>query len=85
MTCQGQGVAGAQVTISGPFPQEGTAWSGVSGGDGTFNTGLILNAGSYIISILSPGTGYDTLPVTVPPDSYVSVSAQCTLVYPPGY
>ena len=63
----------------------GAAWSGVTGGDGTFSTGLILDAGSYIIAILSPGTGYDTLPVAVPPGSYASVSAPCTLVYGPGY
>jgi len=85
VTCRDQGVAGAQVTVSGPFPQGGAAWSGVTGGDGTFSTGLILDAGSYIIAILSPGTGYDTLPVAVPPGSYASVSAPCTLVYGPGY
>lgn len=85
MTCQGEGVAGAQVSVSGPFPQGGTAWSGVTGGDGTFSTGLILGAGSYIIAILSSGTGYDTVPVAVYADSYASVAAQCTVVYPPGH
>ena len=85
VTCREQGVAGAQVTVSGSFPQGGVAWSGVTGGDGTFSTGLILDAGSYIIAIISPGTGYDTLPVTVPPGSYASVSAPCTIVYGPGY
>ncbi len=85
VTCRDQGVAGAQVTVSGPFPQGGAAWSGVTGGDGTFSTGLILDAGSYIIAILSPGTGYDSLPVVVSPGSYTSVSAPCTLVYGPGY
>ena len=85
MTCQGEAVDGAQVTVSGPFPQGGQAWSGVTGGDGTFSTGLILDTGSYVIAILSPGTGYDSLPVTVPAGSYVSVLAQCTLVYGSGY
>jgi transcriptional regulator with XRE-family HTH domain len=85
VTCRDQGVAGAQVSVSGSFPQGGVAWSGVTGGDGTFSTGLVLDAGSYIIAITSPGTGYDTLPVAVPPGSYVSVSAPCTLVYGPGY
>ena len=84
MTCREQGVAGAQVTVSSSFPQGGVAWSGVTGGDGTFSTGLILDAGSYIIAIISPGTGYDTLPVTVSLGSYASVVAQCTH-YGPGY
>jgi DNA-binding CsgD family transcriptional regulator len=85
VTCQDQGVAGAQVIVSGPFPQGGQAWSGVTGGDGAFSTGLILEAGSYIVDILSPGTGYDSLSVSVPPGSYASVLAQCILVYGHGY
>jgi hypothetical protein len=85
VTCRHQGVDGAQVTVSGPFPQGGVAWSGVTGGDGTFSTGLILDAGSYIIGIISPGSGYDSLTVAVPPGSYASVLAQCILVYGPGY
>jgi DNA-binding CsgD family transcriptional regulator len=85
VTCRDQGVAGAQVTVSGTFPQSGVVWSGVTGEDGTFSTGLILDAGSYIIGITSPGTGYDTLPVTVSPGSYASVVAPCTIVYGRGY
>lgn len=85
MTCQGQAVAGAQVTVSGPFPQGEQVWSGVTGGDGAFSTGLILDAGAYVIAIVSPGTGYDSVPVSVPAGSYVSVFAQCTLIYGPGY
>jgi len=85
VTCQGQAVAGAQVTVSGPFPQGEQAWSGATGGDGAFSTGLILDAGAYVIAIVSPGTGYDSVPVTVPAGSYVSVFAQCTLIYGPGY
>ncbi len=85
VTCQDQGVDGAQVTVSGTFPQSGVVWSGVTGGDGTFSTGLILDAGSYVVAITSPGTGYDTLPVTVSPDSYGSVLAQCTIIYGPGH
>jgi hypothetical protein len=73
------------VTVSGPLPQGGQAWSGVTGGDGAFSTGLILNAGSYIIDIISAGTGYDSLSVAVPAGSYASVLAQCTLVRGPGY
>jgi transcriptional regulator with XRE-family HTH domain len=83
--CQGQAVDGAQVTVSGPFPQGGQVWSGVTGGDGTFSTGFILGTGSYVIAIISPGASYDSMPVTVAAGSYVSVLAQCTLVYGPGY
>jgi hypothetical protein len=85
VTCQGQSVAGAQVTVSGPFPQAGQVWSGVTGGDGAFSTGLALDAGSYVIAIISPGTSYDSVPVTVAAGSYASVLAQCTLIYPRGY
>jgi len=83
--CQGQPVAGVQVTASGPFPQAGQAWLGATGGDGTFNTGLILDSGSYVVTIISSGTGYDNMPVTVPPGGYASVLAQCTRIYSPGY
>lgn len=85
MICQGQAVAGAQVTVAGPFPQAGQVWSGLTGGDGSFSTGLILDAGSYVVAIISSGTGYDSLPVTVPPGSYVTVLAQCTTIYGHGY
>jgi hypothetical protein len=85
VTCQGQAVAGAQVTVSGPFPQAGQAWVGATAGDGTFNTGLILDSGSYVVDIISSGSGYDSMPVTVPPGGYASVLAQCTLIYGHGY
>lgn len=85
MTCQGQALAGAQVSVTGPFPQGGHVWSGVTGGDGAFSTGLIFDAGSYVVSIVSTGTSYDSVPVTVPPGSYASVLAQCTLVYGSGH
>ena len=83
--CQGQAVAEAQVTVSGPFPQVGQAWLGVTGGDGTFSTGLILDSGSYVVTVISSGSSYDSMPVTVPPGGYASVLAQCTLIYGPGY
>jgi len=83
--CRSQPVAGAQVTVSGPFPQAGQAWSGVTGEDGTFSTGLILDSGSYVVTIISSGAGYDTMPVTVPAGGYASVLAQCTVIYPHGY
>lgn len=85
MICQGQAVGGAQVTVSGLSPQAGQVWSGVTGGDGTFSTGFILDTGSYVIGIISSGASYDSMPVTVAAGSYVSVLAQCTLVYGPGY
>jgi hypothetical protein len=85
VTCQGRAVAGAQVSVTGPFPEGGQIWSGVTGGDGAFSTGLILHTGSYVVAIVSPGTSYDSVPVTVPRGSYASVLAQCTLVYGPAY
>jgi hypothetical protein len=83
--CQSQPVAGAQVTVSGPFPLAGQAWLGVTGEDGTFSTGLILDSGSYVATVISSGAGYDTMPVTVPADGYASVLTQCTVIYPHGY
>jgi len=85
VTCQDQAVAGAQVSVTGPFPQGGQVWSGVTGGDGAFSTGLILDTGSYVVSIVSSGTSYDSVPVTVPPGSYASVLAVCTHAYGPGH
>jgi transcriptional regulator with XRE-family HTH domain len=85
VTCQGQAVAGVQVAVSGPFPQAGQVWSGATGGDGTFSTGLILDAGSYVVVITSSEASYDSVPVTVPAGDYASVLAQCTLIYRPRY
>ena len=85
MTCQGQATDGAQVTATGPFPQADQVWSGVTGGDGSFSTGLILASGSYLITIISPGASYDTVSVAVPAGAYASVAAECTLTYRPGY
>ena len=85
MFCQGEAVAGAQVTVSGPSPLGGQVWSGVTGGDGGFSTDLIFDAGSYIVEVLSPGASYDSLLVTVPADGYGSVLAQCTVVYGRGH
>jgi len=75
-------VAGAQVTISGP--SGGLAWSGVTAGGGAFSTGLILDAGSYVVSIASPGEGFDSALVSVPAGGYGYVAAECTTVYRPG-
>ncbi|MGQ9572014.1 MAG: sigma factor-like helix-turn-helix DNA-binding protein [Dehalococcoidia bacterium] len=85
VTCQDRPVAEALVTITGPFPEGSQAWSGVTGADGTFATGLTLDVGSYVVAITSPRASYDTVPVYVTAGSYVSVAAPCTLVYGPGY
>lgn len=85
VTCQGQATDGAQVTATGPFPQADQVWSGVTGGDGSFSTGLILPSGSYLITIISPGASYDTVSVAVSAGAYASVAAECTLTYRPGY
>ncbi len=82
VTCQGQGVVGAQVAIS----QGGQVfWSGVTGAGGTFSSGLILDAGPYVVSIVSSGEGFDSAMVTVPAGGYGSVAAECTTIYGPGF
>ncbi len=87
VTCQGQAISGAQVTVSGPFPQTGQTWSGQTGGNGSFSTGLTLDAGSYIVDVYVVDVtdrrpSYASMPVSVPADGYASLSAQCTALFP---
>jgi len=85
VTCQGQPVAGAQVSIIGLAPGETLAWSGGTGDDGELSTGLVLNAGSYVVDILKQGASYDSVIATVPAGAYAPVYAQCTAVWGTGY
>jgi hypothetical protein len=80
VTCQGQPVAGAEVRVSHQAPGEALAWSGGTGDDGEFCTGLVLDAGSYLVDILKQGTSYDSVIATVPAGGYAPVYAQCTVV-----
>jgi hypothetical protein len=81
VTCQGQPVAGAEVRITGLYNRATVAWSGATGDDGGFGTGLVLDAGSYVVDILAPGTSYDSLLVTVPGQGWAEIYGQCTGVY----
>jgi len=85
VTCQGQPVAGAEVSIIGLYRQETVVWSGGTGDDGELSTGLVLNAGSYVVDILKQGASYDSVIATVPAGAYAPVYAQCTVVYGPRY
>lgn len=85
VTCQGQPVAGAEVSIIGLHPQATVVWSGATGEDGAFGTGFVLGAGSYMVDILVPGANYDTLFAAVPVGDYAQIYAQCTAVCGPEY
>ena len=85
VTCQGQPVAGAQVSIIGLHPPAAVAWSGATGDDGGFDTGLVLDPGSYVVDILKHGAGYDSVIATVPAGGYAPVYAQCTVLWGAGY
>jgi len=87
VTCQGQAISGAQVTVSGPLPQMGQVWSGQTGGDGSFSTGFTLDAGSYVVDVhvvdvIERRPSYGSMRVSVPADDYASLSAQCIALIP---
>jgi len=83
VSCQGQPVVGAQVSVVGPHSPATVAWWGATEGDGTFNTGFVLEAGSYVVSILAPDTSYDSIPATVPAQDWRHISAQCVATHGP--
>ena len=85
VTCLGQPVAGAEVSIIGLHPRAAVVWSGATGDDGGFDTGLVLDAGSYVVDILKTGAGYDSMMATVRAGGYAPVYAQCTVVWGAGY
>lgn len=85
VTCQGQPVAGAQVRVSHQSPGEPVVWSGGTGDDGELSTGLVLNAGSYLVDILKQGASYDSVIAAVPAGGYAPVYAQCTALWGTGY
>jgi hypothetical protein len=85
VTCQGQPVAGAQVRVSHQSPGEPVVWSGGTGDDGELSTGLVLNAGSYLVDIVKQGASYDSVIAAVPAGGYAPVYAQCTALWGTGY
>lgn len=81
VVCQGEAVVGASILVTGPS-SPAVAWSGITGGGGAFDSGLGLAPGSYIVTVSSPGAGYDSLPASVSAGGYADVFAQCTTVQP---
>jgi hypothetical protein len=77
VSCQQQAAAGAQVSVSGPYPSGGSGWVGSADTDGGFSTGLILTAGSYVVSVSWAGTTFDSAIVEVPDGGYAYVDAVC--------
>jgi hypothetical protein len=56
----------------------GSAWTGATGADGSFNTGLTLTAGTYVVSIGWSGGTFDSTMARVPDGDYTYVAAECT-------
>ena len=73
MSCQQQAAAGAQVSVSG-----GSGWVGSADADGGFTTGLILTAGSYVVSASWAGSTFDSAIVEVPDGGYAYVAVVCS-------
>ena len=78
-------MAGAQVRVSHQSAGETVVWSGGTGDDGELSTGLVLNAGTYLVDIVKQGASYDSVIATVPAGAYAPVYAQCTAVWGAGY
>ena len=78
MSCQQQAAAGAQVSVSGPYPSGGSGWVGAADADGGFSTGLILTAWTYVVSVSWAGTTFDSAIAEVPDGGYAYVAAVCT-------
>jgi hypothetical protein len=78
VSCQQQAAAGAQVSVSGPYPSSGSGWVGSADTEGGFSTGLILTAGSYVVSVSWAGATFDSAIAEVPAGGYGYVSAVCS-------
>ena len=78
VSCQQQAAAGAQVSVSGPYPGGGSGWVGAADADGGFSTGLILTAGTYVVSVSWAGTTFDSAITEVPDGGYAYVAAVCS-------
>lgn len=78
VSCQQQAAAGAQVSVSGPYPGGGSGWVGSADADGGFTTGLILTAGSYVVSASWAGSTFDSAIVEVPDGGYAYVAVVCS-------
>ena len=78
MSCQQQAASGAQVSVAGPYPGGASGWVGTADADGGFSTGLLLTAGSYIVSVSWPSGTFDSAIAEVPDGGYAYVAVVCT-------
>jgi hypothetical protein len=78
VSCQQQAAAGAQVSVSGPYPSGGSGWVGSADADGGFSTGLILTAGSYVVNVSWAGATFDSAIAEVPDGGFGHVSVVCS-------
>jgi len=78
VSCQQQAAAGAQVSASGPYPGGGSGWVGPTDVDGGFSTGLVLTAGSYVVSVSWAGGTFDSAIAEVPDGGYAYVAVVCS-------
>ena len=78
VSCQQQAAAGAQVSVSGPYPSGGSGWVGATDADGGFTTGLVLTAGTYVVSVSWAGSTFDSAIAEAPDGGYAYVSVVCT-------
>jgi hypothetical protein len=85
VSCQQQAVGGAQISISGPYPGGGSNWVGATDADGGFSTGLVLTAGTWVVSVIWSGGTFDSAIVEVPDGGYAYVAVACTGVIGPIY
>ena len=78
VSCQQQAAGGAQVSVSGPYPGGGSGWVGAADADGGFSTGLILTAGTYVVSVAWAGGTFDSAILEVPDGGYAYAAVGCT-------
>jgi hypothetical protein len=78
VSCQQQAAAGAQISVSGPYPGGGSGWVGPTDPDGGFSTGLVLTAGSYVVSVSWSGGTFDSAIAEVPDGGYAYVAVVCS-------
>ena len=78
VSCQQQAASGAQVNATGPYPGGGSSWVGTTDGDGGFSTGLLLSAGTYVVSVSWPSGTFDSAIAEVPDGGYAYVAVVCS-------
>jgi AcrR family transcriptional regulator len=78
VSCQQQAAGGAQLNVSQPYSGGGSSWVGTTDADGGFNTGLVLTAGTYVVSVSWPGGTFDSAIAEVPDGGYAYVAMVCS-------